>query len=172
VNGVLYLIGPSNVGKSSAADQLAADAVVVHIDLDRLLAERDAARPLCAVAQDWAIVGPVLAALDDQEADLPVVVTIGAGTQDMDREHRNRRLETWLRARSNRVIYVAGDPDELFARSEAHRGHRDRFDHLEYGPDRQRLYDGAGITVFVAGLERLESIRKIESAIREVLSRL
>jgi len=54
----------SKVGKSSAAERLAHAGEIVHIDLDRRLQELDRARPLIDVAQDWAVVGPLLEELD------------------------------------------------------------------------------------------------------------
>lgn len=164
----IYLLGPSGVGKTTIADRLAEQCDVQHKDLDRLLAHCHPARQRIEVAQDWSIVGPLLEALDTSDAADPLVVTLGAGTQDIDRARSDRRLEEWLQARANRVIFLKGSPDEIFARSVAHVDHRDRFDCLEYGPDRLRLYAIAQTAVDIGGLTLDEAVRCVGDAVREV----
>jgi hypothetical protein len=124
-----------------------------------------------AVAQNWAIVAPMLAELESSAAAkaLPVVVDIGAGTQDMDRRWASPLLATWLAERSDRVCAVVGDLDEVFGPSVAHQGNRAQFDYFEDAPERQRLYGVAGTTVHVGGLGLENATHRIADTIRRVV---
>ena len=160
----LYLVGSSQVGKTVIAQGLAQEFRFDHRDLDRLLKQRDPSRELIDVAQDWAIVAPLLEDAERSEEER-VIVDIGAGTQDTDRRHQEPRLEEWLRLRTSRVILLAGSPDEIYGRSRAHEGHRARFDELEYGPARQRIYATASTTIDVGEFSLGVAVRRACEAI-------
>lgn len=165
----MYLVGPSQVGKTTAAERLVGLGEITHVDLDRLVQEVDSARTLIEAVQDWALVGPVLNDLDAREATRVLVVTLGAGTQDRDREHQDHKLEQWLLGRRERVVLVEGDPDELFARSKSHRGNRSRFDLLELGNARLRIYRTALHVVSFAGVDEDEAARRLSQLVWEIV---
>ena len=167
---VVYLIGPSQVGKTTIADLMAEAGEIVHVDLDRRLREVAGGRPLIEVAQDRAVVQPMLDELETNPSGLATLVSIGAGTQDMDRRHGDTWLMTWLMARSSRVILVDGDRDELYRRSKVHEGYRDRFIALEYGPARTAVYEAAGTKVSVSGLSKDDAALIMTKAVRSVIS--
>jgi hypothetical protein len=56
----LCVVGASRAGKTTIAQRLAQHYDFDRCDLDGLLKQRDARRELIEVAQDWAIVAPLL----------------------------------------------------------------------------------------------------------------
>jgi shikimate kinase len=161
---VVYLIGPSRVGKSSAGRRLAKAGRATHVDLDDELVRADPRRPRIAVTQDWGLVVGVLEEIESRRSGPPIVVSIGAGTQDMDRQRGEPLLEEWLRTRTWRVIAIQGDREELFRRNTVHED-RDVHDRLEYGPKRLRLYRLAGSTVDISGLDEEDAALKVGAAV-------
>lgn len=150
---VLFIVGPSQAGKSSVAQAADEAGIATHVDLDVLLQQRYPSLPLIEVAQDWVVVSGILEELEASEPSaVPTLVTIGAGTQDLDRARQARRLEHWLLHRRDRVLLITDDRDILFARNAAHRDARARFDELEFGPSRVRIYETAAHTLDFTGL--------------------
>lgn len=167
----IYLVGPSQVGKTMVSRRLAEEFGFEHRDLDGLLTARASGCGLIHVAQDWSIVAPLLEDAERSEQGR-VVVDIGAGTQDMDRRHQQPRLEVWLGARRSRVILLRGSPDEIYVRTRAHHGNRAGFDMLEFGPARQRIYATASTTINLSGLSRDASVKRACCAILELVRHL
>jgi hypothetical protein len=133
---------------------------VTHVDLDRALQQQYPRRTLIDVTQDWDVVSAVLDELEaSRPSALPTLVTIGAGTQDLDRTRQDRLLERWLMLRQNRVLLITDDPDVLFDRNMAHRDSRERFDELEFGSPRLRIYSIAAETLDFTGLGKEEAAR-------------
>jgi hypothetical protein len=147
----LYLIGPSNVGKTTSAEMLDAKGLVLHVDLDKVLKTSFPDQDLIGPAQDWGTVEPLLTHYDARVTDPLTLISIGAGTQDRDREWKDHNLQGWLEQRRNRVILIEGDRAELFLRSKVHTDVA-VFEGLEYGPERQRIYQIADRTVSFAGV--------------------
>jgi shikimate kinase len=161
----LYLIGRSNVGKSTAASALGKLGEIIHVDLDGLLASQNGGRLTVQTAQDWNLVERILRECDAQQTDPRTVVDIGAGTQDRDRAFGDTKLERWLQERRDRVIWIDGDHDELYSRSVAHRDNLRRFDELEYGAKREQLRQSAANLVSFEHSDREESVRRLRAAI-------
>jgi hypothetical protein len=62
-------------------------------------------------------------------------------------------------------VLIEGDPDQLFARW---RGGTDRncFDLLEYGPERQRIYNIARFAITTVGISPNESAAQLACLLR------
>jgi hypothetical protein len=158
----LYLIGPSNVGKSKTAERLGDAGSIAFIDLDERLRSLQPGKPLIHLAQNWWLVEPLLRSFEALNGAVPAIVAIGAGTQDRDRQMGDRKLEQWLRRRPDRVILIEGDQDELFKLNES--TSRESFDLLEFGPRRQEIYAAAGQQVSFSGVpydERIEVLKQV-----------
>ena len=160
----IYLIGPSNVGKSTAAANLASSGLISHVNLDCELNRGRGDQNLdISVAQDWAIVGPLLEKFESLTTSPPTLVDIGAGTQDRDRHHRDHKLENWLIERSDRVILIEGDSGTVFNR---YSGTKQNFDLLECGEARRRIYGTAYKVISFAGVDVRGSPNRLEEAVR------
>lgn len=121
VGRAMYLIGPSNVGKTSAARALADRGGVELIELDEILHYLRPDVPRILAAQDWdGLVLPLLTDLERTDSEPPVLVDIGAGTQDIDRALESPFLSQFLRRHRRRVILAEGNWDQIFMRSKAH----------------------------------------------------
>jgi len=164
----LYLIGASQVGKTTAAQILASSGTIRHVDLDAVVKKRHPHRSRIESAQDGDIVEPILGELDAQRTNLPMLVTVGAGTQDRDRHHCDRKLEGWLAERSDRVILIEGDPDVLYSRNDAHQGNRAQFDTLEFGPKRCQIYATAGTVISFRDADQDEAASRLARAISDL----
>jgi len=154
------------VGKSTAAGALESGGTIRHVDLDAVLRSRREDRALILVTQDWAVVEPVLAEYDALTTDPPTLITIGAGTLDRDREHRDHKLEHWLIERRHRVILIEGDRAVLFSRTVVHQDAPERFAALEFGPARMRIYETAGHVVSFIGVGPAEAANRLAMTVR------
>ncbi len=160
----VYVIGPSGVGKSTIGEILEVQHRVIHKDLDDILAAANPCRERIDVVQDPHLVIPMLDELDRQRGSVPIMLNIGSGAQDMDRQltsrGRPRCLEPWLLDRAERTVLVEGDRDQLFARWRG-RAARELFDLLEYGDERQRIYNIARVVVTTVGVSPTESAAQL-----------
>lgn len=162
VEPVIYLIGPSCVGKSTAAAHLADTGEVTHLDLDGWIRESRLS------SYTWPTVEPLFAELEAAEATLPVILDIGAGTQDMEHSHGDRGLRHWLSQRSSRVVLVDAPPEEISGRNPHHGGSHQSFLRYEYAPERLLLYATAGTSVWVGALPQPDSVATVVEALRRV----
>ncbi|MHB8290449.1 MAG: hypothetical protein ACYDEY_14695 [Acidimicrobiales bacterium] len=69
--------------------------------------------------------------------------------------------------RSDRVILIEADHQELLGRSIAHREDPDRFDKLEFGEERCRVYGTAGRVVSFRDVDKDQAARRLEQVIRD-----
>ncbi len=124
--GLIFVIGPSSVGKSHLCAKAAAELRLPHHDLDAELG--DPGLRTWSLVQGW---------LDAVTA--PALVDVGAGTQHSCGEP----LTAYLAERADRVILVTDDPERAFERNVV-AGHRrlddlDRYLEVEFR-QRQALY--------------------------------
>jgi len=103
------------------------------------------------------------------KATLPVIVDIGAGSQDMERRSGDGGLRYWLSERSSRVISLNADPSEVCARNPHHGGNQRSFKYFEYAPKRLALYAVAGIKLVVAGMSKEATVSAVTDAFRCVV---
>lgn len=164
---VVYLIGPSSVGKSTAAAHLADAGEATHLDLDDWV-QKYASPP----SYDWPSIAPLFAELETRKATLPVVVDIGAGSQDMERRCGDCGLRNWLSERSSRVISLDADPSEVCARNPYHGGDQRSFDTYECAPERLALYAVAGIKLVVTGMSKEATVSAVTDAFRSIVAEL
>jgi len=73
-----------------------------------------------------------------------------------------------LQARRDRVILITGDHDVLLSRSIAHQDAPKRFEELEYGPTRRRIYATAGTVVSFSGADQGEAAGRLAQAIHDL----
>jgi len=159
---VVYLIGPSSVGKSTAAAYLQDAGEATWRDLDAWM--QQAGFP----SRDWPPIAPLFAELEASADTLPVIVDIGAGHQYMECDYGDSGLRDWLSERSSRVIVVAADPSEVCARNQYHRN-LGSFLACEYAPERRALYAIAGTQVVVTGMTKEASVAAVADAFRRVV---
>jgi shikimate kinase len=106
----LFIIGPSRVGKSTAARYVAGrlDRVAHHdLDLDVKPFRQPGVNPVIT-AQDWTVLHPILRAYESGIAEL-AIVDIGAGTQNMV-EHGHREILDWLARPQSFVVLLTAEP--------------------------------------------------------------
>jgi hypothetical protein len=106
----------------------------------------------------------VLRGLDEWEARdevLPLVVAIGAGTQDIDRNDENRPLRKWLAGRSERVIAIMCTPEETQNRRSRFHASLESVDAVEFASDRERIYEVAIESINTSGLTESEGAEQL-----------
>jgi len=160
---VVYLIGPSSVGKSTSATHLQDAGEASWLDLDAWMQHAH------APSYEWPPIASLFAELEARKATLPVIVDIGAGNQDMERRYGDTGLRYWLRERSSRVIALDADPSEVCARNPHHGGNLQSFVALEYAPERLVLYAVAGIKLVVTGMSKEATVSAVTDAFRSLV---
>jgi shikimate kinase len=135
---VIYLIGPSGVGKSTCASHAEKVLKAEHRSLDRLWSGR---------TNDWAYCCRQFLAAEAEEpsAQVTIIVDIGAGTQF----DCTRQLEQYLTTRRQRVVLVHVPPEALLQRNDSTRS-LDEFSRTEYDT-RAKLYGLAAHKLEVTG---------------------
>ncbi len=130
---IIYLLGPSGVGKSNAVQLLRSDQPQLDIvDLDADFPGRQF---------DWHAIEPRLAQLHQQPVDgRHVVVDVGAGTQTLS------EFSAFLRGAGALVIVVTAPPEQVVLRQPIPNRRVDEFITTEYAT-RQQLYGLAAVTV-------------------------
>ena len=103
------------------------------------------------------------------KATLPVIVDIGAGSQDMERRSGDGGLRYWLSERASRVISLNADPSEVCVRNPHHGGNQRSFEYFEYAPKRLALYAVAGIKLVAAGMSKEATVSAVTDAYRCVV---
>lgn len=151
-----YLVGPSGAGKSTLGHFLATEGVIEFVDSDRVLGDGTG---------QWE---RVLLTLDEWEARdevLPLVVAIGAGTQDIDRNVKNRPLRTWLADRSDRVVAIMCTPEETLARRSRFHASLESVQDVEFAAERVRVYEVANESINTSGLDGSEAAVQLMRAL-------
>ena len=151
------------MGKSTAATHLADAGEATHLDLDAWVQDTK------APSYDWPSIAPLFAEVEAMTASLPVIVDIGAASQDMERHSGDSGLRYWLNERSSRVIAIDADPSEVCGRNPHHGGNQRSFDALEYAPERLALYAVAGTKLVITGLATAASVSAVTDAFRRIV---
>ena len=160
---VVYLIGPSSVGKSTAATHLEDVGEATQLDLDAWIQNSGAG------SYDWPPIASLFAEAEPMKAPLPLIVDIGAGSQDMERRSGDSGLRCWLNERASRVILIDADPIEICGRNPHHGGKQESFNALEYAPERLALYAVAGTKLVITGMSKEAAVTAVTDAFREVV---
>jgi hypothetical protein len=148
---IIYLIGPSGVGKSNAVCLLRSQAPEVDV------VDIDAEFP--GQQFDWDAIRPFLTQLHRLPADKHhTVVDVGAGTQTLS------EFYDFLREEQPPIVVVFAPHTEVIHRQPVHNRCLEEFLETEY-TKRASLYGLATVTVDVAGLSTDESARKIVDSI-------
>jgi hypothetical protein len=152
---IIYLLGPSGVGKSNAVQLLRSDQPQLDIvDLDADFPGRQF---------DWHAIEPRLAQLHQQPVDgRHVVVDVGAGTQTLS------EFSAFLRGAGALVIVVTAPPEQVVLRQPIPNRRVDEFITTEYAT-RQQLYGLAAVTVDVTGLGKEAAAQLVVDRVAAVL---
>jgi hypothetical protein len=152
---IIYLLGPSGVGKSNAAQLLRSDQPELDVvDLDAEFTGHEF---------DWDVIEPRVAQLHQQPVDgQPVVVDVGAGTQTLS------SFSAFLQGNRARVIVVTASPDQVVLRQPIPERDLREFIATEYVA-RQQLYCLAVVTVDVTGLGKEAAARLVVEGVNAVL---
>ncbi len=152
---IVYLVGPSGVGKSTAAEVLDRSEEDVQIlDIDRDLSH---------TWSNWSILGARLASLHGEESDVHTVVDIGAGPQ-----HFVPELPAFLSESRATVLLIWAPPEEVIFRNPVPKRSPAEYLATEY-ESRTALYQLATSTVDVTGLAKDEAARKVVAELRALL---
>jgi hypothetical protein len=154
----LFVIGPSSVGKSSAASYAAAELGAHAIDSDDPL--RHVPRPW-----GWSLVASVIHQAE-QETEGFLILVIGAGAQ----ADATGPLAEYLRARSGATLLMIAGPSEVHERNErAHRIGRSLpdFTRHEYW-ERADIYAAAGQLLDVSSMTEEETGKAFVALVRAV----
>jgi hypothetical protein len=153
---IVYLVGPSGVGKSNAVFRLRTEhPELAVLDLDEDFNGRES---------DWGAIGPRLSSLHEQGASSShVVVDVGAGTQTRP------ELTEFLRHLGARVLLVTAPPEQVILRQPLGGG-RDpvEFEMTEY-TTRRELFSLASVAVDVTGLTQDEAAGRVAVAVISLL---
>lgn len=153
---IIYLVGPSGVGKSNAVQLLRSNQPQLDVlDLDAEFPARQF---------DWHVIEPRLTQLHQQSVDgRHVVVDVGAGTQTLS------DLSAFLRSVRALVIVVTAPPEQVVLRQPIPQRRLDEFITTEYAARRQ-LYGLAAVTVDVTGLGREAAAQRVVDRLAALLS--
>jgi shikimate kinase len=154
---VIYLIGPSRVGKTSCAKYAAEILEAEHRDLDELCERRHTA--------DW---GYCQERFDDAERESQasgtlIIVDLGAGTQ----HDCTLALQSYLESRRERVFLIYASMEEVLLRYSNRT--REDLEEKEYSPARERLYRSAPHRLDVSGKSEGDTVAEFASYLRTVL---
>lgn len=153
---IIYLLGPSGVGKSNAASLLRLEKSGLHVvDLDDEFRGREF---------NWNAIGPRLSRLHGSSSnESHIVVDVGAGTQTLP------GLYAFFQQAQALVVVVTAQPEEVILRQpEPNRGLAE-FVHTEY-TTRTRLYRLAALTVDVSGLAKEDAAQTVTDGIKKLLA--
>lgn len=153
-----YLVGPSGAGKSTLGDLLANEGIVQFIDSDDVLVGVTGVQP-------WEAVLPCLLEWEACDADQPLLVAIGAGTQDIDRTNPSRPVWEWMTERRERVIAIRCTPDETLSRRSAHHISLQSVHNVEFDDARLQIYEVAKRSVDTSALTELEAALELVRAL-------
>lgn len=155
---ILYLVGPSGVGKSSACRLLRSsrpDITVIDVDEEFNRCSFD----------DWSVVGPWLSSLhNDRPVAAQLVVDIGAGYQHF----LGQRLVRFLHEVQAFVVLITAPPEGVIARQPVKGRAMAEFVHTEY-TSRRDLYACADSAIDVRGLGQEDAERKVVNALLGIL---
>lgn len=151
---VVYVIGPSGVGKTSCASRASEALEIECVHLDRLASGNQF---------NWSVCGSLLAGLEHERAGSgsSCLVDVGAGTQCLP------ELQHYLGTRPNRVILVWGPDLEVLQRNPMGPSRAlEEFRQMEY-ISRESLYSLANHRIEVGGLPEIGAQQKFVAYLME-----
>jgi shikimate kinase len=153
---IIYLLGPSGVGKSNAANLLQLQKTEFSmVDIDEEFRGREF---------DWNAIRPRLSQLHEQSVnDSRIVVDVGAGTQTL------HDLYKFLQKSQALVVVVTAPPEEVILRQPICNRELAEFVRTEY-TTRAALFGLAKLTIDVGGLAGKEAAQKVVDQIHEFLA--
>ncbi len=151
-----YLVGPSGAGKTTLASALETQGLVRFVDSDV---------ELKGVEGSWESVLELLNSYESMNDTIPLLLAIGAGTQDIDRNDPQRPLRNWLRTRSEHVLAIMCSPNETFRRRAEFHDTLESVLRTEFAPARLDLYKIAGQSVSTSGHTESDSIGELARAL-------
>lgn len=156
---IVYLIGPSGVGKSAATRWLGSRLPNLRVfDLDQSCKDREG---------EWSAVSAELREAERLAETEQVVVNIGAGTQHL----LPTRLIDVLSGSRGFVVLIQALAEEVFYRQPQGPTRRyEEFVETEY-TKRAPLYAIAGQTVDVSGMDCAPAVRAVGEAVVALLDR-
>ena len=156
---VFYLVGPSGAGKSTLGQLLADHGHVRFADSDEEFIGN-------AEGQPWPTVLPQLMKWESDKEDPPLLVALGAGTQDIDRTEPNSPVLEWLADHCERVIAVMCTPAETLSRRMAHHDSLQSVSNIEFDEARKQIYQLAAHRIVTSDLTESQAAVELELLIR------
>ena len=158
-----YLLGPSGAGKTTLGKLLADKGVIEFRDSDEVLGDRYG---------HWEAVEKELELWDSHSEALPLVVAVGAGTQNLDGHTAGQPLKQWLADdRREGVIAILCDPEETLNRRSGHHPSLQSVNGMEFNEARVELYELASESIKTTGRTKTESTEELLSLLGNFDSR-
>ncbi|WP_422757475.1 shikimate kinase [Paenarthrobacter sp. C1] len=158
-----YLLGPSGAGKTTLGKLLAEKGVIKFLDSDDVLGDR---------YDQWEAVEKELELWDSHTEALPLVVAVGAGTQNLDGHTPGQPLKQWLADdRREGVIAILCDPEETLKRRSGHHPSLQSVHGMEFAEARVELYELASESIKTTGRNKPESADELLTALGTIDSR-
>lgn len=126
----------------------------------------DSDAELKGAAGRWESVLERLNTWEAQNDGLPLLVAIGAGTQDIDRNDPQRPLWNWLSGRREKVLAIMCSPEETWDRRAQFHDTLASVLATEFDASRVRLYEIARESIVTSALTELEAAEELNRALQ------
>lgn|GEM_PF-5127434 len=114
----------------------------------------------------WESVLQFLNSWDSDNDTIPLLVAIGAGTQDIDRNDSRRPLWNWLCSRREHVLAIMCSPEETLSRRSKFHDTLDSVNNTEFESSRVLLYEAACNSIVTSKVTDLGATEALKRALR------
>jgi shikimate kinase len=171
----IYLVGPSGVGKSSLAKQIADNREFIHVDLDELVSAKNQKAGIAELLAQkdkswlWVQYKPIIDDVVAKYKAYNTKVMLDLNAAALQSEEAKIFLEY------QRTVLVTASPGEVFIKDKQKRGNKkiNYFDWemVEYSTNRIKFYGSCKLKIDISDLSSEEALTKFKSVMHDLESR-